>query len=93
LKAPDEASWSDQIYKVRLFSQLIHDTDRNRGNLLITTEWRLWMIDFTSAFRRWPSLQSPQKLERCDRKLLKAFREVTKRPGSRPEGYSRARRD
>lgn len=79
LKAPDEASWSEQIYSVRLFSQLIHDTDRNRGNLLITTEWRIWMIDFTRAFRRWPRLQSPQGLERCDRKLLEALREVTRK--------------
>ena len=79
LKAPDEAGWSDQIYKVRLFSQLVHDTDRNRGNLLITTEWRLWMIDFTRAFRRWPRLQSPEGLERCDRMLLDALRAVTRK--------------
>jgi hypothetical protein len=79
LKAPDEASWSEQIYRVRLFSQLVQDTDRNRGNLLITTEWRIWMIDFTRAFRRWPKLQSPQGLERCDRKLLEALREVTRK--------------
>jgi hypothetical protein len=77
LKAPDEANWSEQIYRVRLFSQLIHDTDRNRGNLLITTGWRIWMIDFTRAFRRWPRLQSPQGLERCDRKLLEALRKMT----------------
>lgn len=79
LKAPDEVSWSEQIYRVRLFSQLVHDTDRNRGNLLITTEWRLWMIDFTRAFRRWPRLQSPQVLERCDRKLLEVLRELTRK--------------
>jgi hypothetical protein len=77
LKAPDESSFSEQIYTVRLFSQLIHDTDRNRGNLLITTEWRIWMIDFTRAFRRWPKLQSPEGLERCDRALLETLRRVT----------------
>lgn len=79
LKAPDEASWSEQIYTVRLFSQLTHDTDRNRGNLLITTEWRIWMIDFTRAFRRWPRLQSSQGLQRCDRKLLESLRGVTRK--------------
>jgi hypothetical protein len=79
LKAPDESSWSEQIYTVRLFSQLIHDTDRNRGNLLITTKWRIWMIDFTRAFRRWPRLQSPQGLERCDRNLLESLRLLTRK--------------
>lgn len=79
LKAPDEIRWSEQIYRVRLFSQLIHDTDRNRGNLLITSEWRLWTIDFTRAFRRWPRLQSPQGLARCDRNLLEALRKVTRK--------------
>jgi hypothetical protein len=78
MKAPDEESWSEQIYKVRLFSQLVHDTDRNRGNLLITTDWRLWTIDFTRAFRRWPRLQSSKGLERCDRILFEALRKTTR---------------
>jgi hypothetical protein len=78
VKAPDEESWSEQIYKVRLFSQLVHDTDRNRGNLLITTDWRLWTIDFTRAFRRWPRLQSSKGLERCDRNLFEALRKTTR---------------
>jgi hypothetical protein len=78
LKPPDSTSWSEQIYKVRLFSQLIQDTDRNRGNLLITRGWRIWMIDFTRAFRRWPRLTSPAGLERCDGTLLQALRNLTR---------------
>jgi len=78
LKAPDANDWSDQIYKVRVFSQLVHDTDRNRGNLLITSAWRLWMIDFTRAFRRSPRLQNVKGLERCDRELLQALKDLTR---------------
>lgn len=78
LKAPDALAWSHQIYRVRAFSQLVHDTDRNRGNLLVTRDWRLWMIDFTRAFRRWPKLANTAGLERCDRKLLEALRKLTK---------------
>jgi hypothetical protein len=77
LKAPDPVSWSEQIYKVRVFSQLVYDTDRNRGNLLITREWRLWMIDFTRAFRRWPKLRSAEGLERCERGLFERLKALT----------------
>ena len=38
LKAPDQKAWAEQIYRLRVFSELIHDTDRNQGNLLITKD-------------------------------------------------------
>jgi hypothetical protein len=77
LAPPDPVSFSEQIFKVRVFSQLVYDTDRNRGNLLITREWRLWMIDFTRAFRRWPKLRSTEGLERCHRGLFERLQELT----------------
>ncbi len=76
LEAPDSKSWAEQIYRVRLFSELVHDTDRNQGNLLITRDWRIWMIDFSRAFRRWPKLRRPEALHRCDRGLFLALREL-----------------
>jgi hypothetical protein len=78
LKAPDALAWSNQIHRVRAFSQLVHDTDRNRGNLLVTKDWRLWMIDFTRAFRRWPKLTNAAGLERCDREMLRTLRDLTR---------------
>ena len=36
---------------VRVFDQLIGNIDRNVGNLLITSDWRIWAIDHTRAFR------------------------------------------
>jgi len=39
------------MWVVRLFDQLIYNTDRNLGNLLIDKSWRLWMIDHTRAFK------------------------------------------
>lgn len=77
-KAPDSKSWSEQIYRMRVFSELIHDTDRNKGNLLITADWKIWMIDFTRAFRRWAKLRSPESLIRCDARLLQALRGLTR---------------
>jgi hypothetical protein len=48
---PDRDIWNKQMYVVRVFDQLIYNTDRNLGNLLIDKNWRLWMIDHTRAFR------------------------------------------
>jgi hypothetical protein len=78
LEPPNDKTWNEQIYKVRAFSRLVDDTDRNRGNLLITRNWRMWMIDFTRAFRRSTRLSSSDGLERCDRKLLEAFRRLSR---------------
>ena len=78
LRPPDGESWSQQVQKLRLFSQLIHDTDRNQSNVLITRSWRVWMIDFTRAFRPWAKLRSTEGLERCDRELYRRLRSLTR---------------
>ena len=36
LTSPDAEAWNDQMHLVRVFDQLIFNTDRNLGNLLIT---------------------------------------------------------
>ena len=74
LRPPDPEAWDRQTQKVRVFTQLVYDTDRNLGNLLITADWKIWMIDFTRAFRRWDTLPRPGELERCDRQLLATLR-------------------
>ncbi len=66
---PDLAFWTDQKHQTRVFNQLICNEDPNLGNYLITTDWRLWMVDFTRAFRRWQQLQEPQLVRRVDRRL------------------------
>ena len=70
IPAPDITAWNQQMYLVRVFDQLIYNTDRNLGNLLITSDWRLWMIDHTRAFRRFRTLRAVKNLTRCDRTLL-----------------------
>ena len=78
LQAPDPEAFNQQIYRMRVFAQLIADTDRNTGNILITSDWKLWMIDFTRAFRRSPTLLVPASIGRCDRALLGRLRALTK---------------
>jgi hypothetical protein len=75
---PDLNSWNQQMYVCRVFDQLIYNTDRNLGNLVITKDWKVWMIDHTRAFRTMKSLAGPQNLVQCDRKLLAKLRELNK---------------
>ena len=63
---PDAAAWSKQLYRMVVFAELIYDTDRNEGNILYTKDWRVWMIDFTRAFRVWHELPNPEALVAYD---------------------------
>lgn len=73
---PNPAAWNQQMYKMRVFAALVGDTDRNLGNVLITNDWKLWMIDFTRAFRLWDELKYPADLHQIDRTLLLRLREL-----------------
>ena len=70
LRPPDVAAWSKQLYQMVVFAELIYDTDRNDGNILYTKDWRLWMIDFTRAFRVWHTLPHPEALVAYDAGLV-----------------------
>jgi hypothetical protein len=77
LKPPDTSAWSRQVARMRIFEQLVADTDRNLGNILITEDWQLWMVDFTRAFRRTREL-GKRPLTQCDRRLLERLRSLTR---------------
>ena len=74
IDVPDSTSWNPQMHIVRVFDQLIYNTDRNLGNLVITNNWKLWMIDHTRAFRLMNTLRTPSDLVKCDRELLSRLR-------------------
>jgi hypothetical protein len=76
LDAPDADAWNKQMYKVRVFDQLVYDTDPNLTNVLITADWKIWRIDFTRAFRLHRELPSTKDLAMCDRQLLQKLREL-----------------
>lgn len=73
---PNSSAWNQQMYKMRVFAALVGDTDRNLGNVLITNDWKLWMIDFTRAFRLWKEIKYPADLHQIDRTLLLRLREL-----------------
>ena len=73
-EAPNRLAWAHQMFKMRVFAALVGDTDRNLGNMLITPDWKLWMIDFTRAFRLQTALKYPQDLSLIDRTVLARLR-------------------
>lgn len=76
IAVPDSESWNQQMYAVRIFHELVFDTDPNLTNLLITKDWQLWIIDFTRAFRLNENLRQPKNLVQCDRRLLAKLRQL-----------------
>jgi hypothetical protein len=77
LADPDPVRNSSQVHIQRVFDELIQNTDRNSGNLLWTSDWKMWLIDHTRAFRLGRALQSPALLARCERTLMERMRGLT----------------
>jgi hypothetical protein len=74
LEPPDKDSWNNQMYKIRVFDNLVYDTDPNLTNVLIGEDWKLWRIDFSRAFRTSKDVKDPKDLVRCDRQLFERLK-------------------
>jgi hypothetical protein len=75
VEPPDVSAWNDQVYQTRVFYELVHETDyRNFDNVLITNDWKLWMIDFTRAFRTVKALLDKRSLVRIDRRFYEGLK-------------------
>ena len=71
---PDPDAWDNQMYKIRVFDQLVYDDDPNVTNVLIGEDWKIWRIDFSRAFRHYKNLRDPEDLVRCDRQLFEKLK-------------------
>ena len=69
IQPPNPTEWNYQMYRMRVFTALVRDTDRNLTNVLITPEWKVVMIDFTRGFRLQAELMYNKDLARMDRSL------------------------
>jgi hypothetical protein len=72
--APDVDAWNNQMYRIRVFDQLVYDNDPNLTNVLIGEDWKIWRVDFSRAFRLQKDLRNPSDLVRCDRQLLEKLK-------------------
>lgn len=74
ITAPNPALWNIEYAIVRVFDQLIHNMDRNQTNIIITKDWRIWMIDHGRGFRTHKTLKNAADLTQIDRNLLAALK-------------------
>jgi hypothetical protein len=74
---PDRERTAMQLHIMRVFDELVQNRDRNLGNLLWTTDWKMWLIDHTRAFRTGDDLLKPAVLERIERSLFQNMRSLT----------------
>ncbi len=86
LRPPDVPRWNDQMDTIRIFDQLIYNMDRSQENLLITSDWKVWMIDHTRAFRKWPTLRNADAVTHCSPGLLSSLRGLRRRDVAREAG-------
>lgn len=78
VQPPNSNEWNHQMYRMRVFSALTRDTDRNLTNVLITPRWKVMMIDFTRAFRLQPELMHSRDLAKMDRELFPRLKTLMK---------------
>ena len=74
LTPPDADAWNNQMYKIRVFDQLVSDSDPNLTNVLVGQDWKIWRVDFTRAFRLRGDVKNPDDLVRCDRHLFEKLK-------------------
>lgn len=75
--APDTVAWSREVQRMRLFTELTGDSDRNMGNILITNDWRIVLIDFTRGFRLTEHLRDPARVRQVEVAALDRLRSLT----------------
>jgi len=78
LQPPNAREFSRRRQRMTVFAELVRDTDRNKGNVVYTNDWRVFMLDFTRAFRLETPLRPTTSLTMCDRALLEAMRGLTR---------------
>jgi len=74
IPAPDADAWNKQMYKIRVFDELVYDSDPNLTNVLITEDWKIWRVDFSRSFRLFKDVKDTKNLVKCDRQLLEKMK-------------------
>ena len=64
---PKPATWGFQLARMKMFDDLISNSDRNKGNLIVDADWHIFLIDHSRAFVA--DVKLPQELQNIDRKL------------------------
>ena len=73
----DPVAFEQQLQVMAVFDNLIANTDRNPGNILIDGEGKVWFIDHTRSFAGQTELKYPDKITGCDRGVWERFRTLS----------------
>jgi hypothetical protein len=76
IEPPDAEKWNQQMFRIRVFDELIYDTDPNLTNVLIGPDWTVYRIDFSRAFRKSKELRGEKNLVKCDRQLFEKLKSL-----------------
>jgi len=74
IEVPDPDKWNNQMYRIRVFDELVYDSDPNLTNVLIGEDWTVWRVDFSRAFHKNKELPAPKNLVKCDRELFEKLK-------------------
>jgi hypothetical protein len=75
LEPRNPSQWNAQMHKVKLFHRLTYNADyRNTKNILVDSDFRIYVVDNSRAFRPHPRLFSEQSLRRFSRAILERLR-------------------
>ncbi len=70
----DPVAFEQQVQVMGVFDNLIANTDRNPGNILIDGEGKVWFIDHTRSFAGQEVLKYPERITGCDRQVWDRLR-------------------
>jgi hypothetical protein len=73
---PDMERFNAQKLQGWAFQQLVQNKDPNLGNFVIDENWKIWMLDFTRAFRSSKKLDHVDSLTRIPRNVYERLRQL-----------------
>jgi hypothetical protein len=78
IQPPDPVAWNHQIYKMRLFDNLIYNSDRNLQNMLISSDWKCFMVDHSRSFKNLDGLKAAADLTHFSVSLMERLKALHK---------------
>jgi hypothetical protein len=77
---PDVEAWNRDVFRMKVFDNLIVNIDRNAGNMLLDSAWHLILIDHSRAFdgRIERMVFPPEQMSRIDRPFFEKLKALEK---------------
>ena len=88
---PNPVRTGRQLRAMHIWDELIHNTDRNQGNIIWAKDWTLWLIDHTRSFQPVDALLKPEEVSAAETSQLKALRGLTEASIAKAVGSSLTR--